>query len=68
MVTSLIIVSLSFITFIFLVCKLLEKKKLSDDIALVFSLVMMIGSVITGFILTRVTDFQTLDLRAKVVF
>lgn len=68
MVTSLIIVLLSFITFIFLVCKLLEKKKLSDDIALVFSLVTMIGSVITGFILTRVTDFQTLDLRAKVVF
>lgn len=68
MVTSLIIVSLSFITFIFLVCKLLEMKKLSDDIALVFSLVTMIGSVITGFILTRVTDFQTLDLRAKVVF
>lgn len=45
-----------------------KKKKLSTDIALVFSLVTMIGSVITGFILTRVTDYRTLDLRAEVVF
>lgn len=53
MVTSLIIVSLSFITFIFVVCKLLEKKRLSDDIALVFSLVTMIGSVITGLLISK---------------